>query len=101
MTLRPKRRKRIHIESYNIHDQLSKVRSTGQDSYRMRMELTAMSFRRNHEDADIIDEIGAEVSIGEIVDHAAYQYKHAVIVDFNDEQWEQYEQHKFIQRLST
>lgn len=88
---------RMHLEAY---DRSSSFTPT-QDSYRMRMELTAMSFRRNHEDANIIDEIGAEVSIGEIYDSAAYQYKHAVIVDFDDEQWEQYEQHKFIQRLST
>lgn len=87
----------MHIEAYD--------RSSGftpkQDSYRMRKELTARSFNRNHEDADIVAEIGAEVSIGEIYDSAAFQYKHAVIVDFDDEQWEQYEQHKFIQRLST
>jgi len=91
LTLRPKRRMRMHIESYNRYE----------ESYGVRKELTARSFRRNHEDANIIDEIGAEVSIGEIYDSAAFQYKHAVIVDFDDEQWKKYEQHKFIQRLST
>ena len=88
---------RMHLETYDINR--SDRGST--KAFKVRKEMTFMSFNRNHEDADIIAEINADVSIGEIIDHAAYQYKHAVIVDFDNDQWKQYEQLKFIQRLST
>lgn len=88
----------MHTESYNRNGLRHLV---VEDSFKKRKEMTMMSFNRYHEDAGIIAEINAEISIGEIIDHAAYQYKQAVIVDFDDEQWEQYEKHKFIQRLST
>jgi len=92
----------MHTEAYNLQNgPFRRWNPTCQDSFKKRKEMTMMSFNRYHEDADIIAEINADVSVGEIIDHAAFQYKHAVIVDFDDEQWEQYEQHKFIQRLST
>lgn len=97
MTLRPKRRKRMHLEAYNIE----RSDRGSSKAFKVRKEMTMGSFNRYHEDAGIIAEINADVSIGEIVDHAAFQYKHAVIVDFDDDQWKQYEQLKFIQRLST